>query len=138
MSNLSWKAKAASFKAELASKFPDDWKLPDASLPLPLDVSHLIETSELFDKTELEIISLDVTGLAEIIASRRWTSLQVTMAYAKAANIVHQATNCLMDFFLDEAIARAKWLDDELERTGKPVGVFHGVPVSIKGESSAV
>ena len=127
---------AASIKADLASKFPDEWKLPPASFPLPLDVSHLVEKSELLNAAELKIISLDATGLGEAIASRKWTSVQVTMAYAKAATIVHQATNCLMDFFPDEAIERARWLDGELERTGRPVGVLHGVPVSIKGESS--
>ncbi|CAD6585111.1 MAG: hypothetical protein TREMPRED_004052 [Tremellales sp. Tagirdzhanova-0007] len=134
MTDPSWKAMAASIKADLASKFPDEWKLPPASFPLPLDVSHLVEKSELLNAAELKIISLDATGLGEAIASRKWTSVQVTMAYAKAATIVHQATNCLMDFFPDEAIERARWLDGELERTGRPVGVLHGVPVSIKAQ----
>lgn len=32
----------------------------------------------------------------------------------------------------DEAIARAKEVDDHLERTGKPIGPLHGLPISVK------
>jgi amidase len=32
----------------------------------------------------------------------------------------------------DEAIARAKQLDEHLEKTGKPMGPLHGLPVSVK------
>ena len=33
---------------------------------------------------------------------------------------------------MDEAIERAKSLDEYLEKNGKPFGPLHGVPVSIK------
>lgn len=32
----------------------------------------------------------------------------------------------------DDAITRAKQLDDHLKQTGKPVGPFHGLPISLK------
>lgn len=32
----------------------------------------------------------------------------------------------------DEAIGRAKQLDEHLERTGKPIGPLHGLPISVK------
>jgi amidase len=38
----------------------------------------------------------------------------------------------LTAFFPDEALARAKELDDILAETGKPVGPLHGLPVGIK------
>lgn len=34
--------------------------------------------------------------------------------------------------FFDEAIERAKSLDAEFKRTGKPAGPLHGLPLSIK------
>ena len=40
--------------------------------------------------------------------------------------------NCLLEIFFDEAIARAKELDEHLGRTGKTVGPLHGLPISIK------
>jgi amidase len=43
-----------------------------------------------------------------------------------------QQTNCLSDVFFEEAIQQAKTLDDHLQRTGKPVGPLHGLPISLK------
>jgi len=105
-----WQAKAAAIKAELAAKFPKEWTTPDSLLPLPLDISHIVEQSKLLDRTELEIIALDATGIRDDIASRKFTSGVVTTAFAKAAAVVHQATNCLVDFFPEEAMERAsRW-----------------------------
>lgn len=36
--------------------------------------------------------------------------------------------------FVDEALERAKELDSHLEKTGKPVGPYHGLPFSIKDQ----
>lgn len=36
--------------------------------------------------------------------------------------------------FVDEALARARELDDHLSRTGSPVGPYHGLPFSIKDQ----
>jgi amidase len=41
-------------------------------------------------------------------------------------------TSCLTEIVFDEAIARAKQLDDHLDRTGKLMGPLHGLPISVK------
>lgn len=41
-------------------------------------------------------------------------------------------TNCLSETCFDRAIATAKALDAHYERTGKPIGPLHGLPVSLK------
>lgn len=41
-------------------------------------------------------------------------------------------TSCLTEIFFDEGIERAKWLDQQLQTTGKVVGPLHGLPVSLK------
>jgi amidase len=52
-------------------------------------------------------------------------------------------TNCLTVTMFDDAIQRAKELDDHFKRTGKTVGPLHGLPISlkdnfnIKGKTSA-
>ncbi|OTA04470.1 hypothetical protein A9Z42_0050770 [Trichoderma parareesei] len=34
----------------------------------------------------------------------------------------------------EEAITRAKWLDAEYKKRGKPVGPLHGLPISVKDQ----
>jgi amidase len=43
-------------------------------------------------------------------------------------------TNCLTEIFVDRALARAKELDEHLEKTGKVVGPLHGLPISLKDQ----
>jgi amidase len=126
----SWEERAAEFKAELAAKIPPKWVIEQRS---STNVSYITATSGLLDARELEIIQHDASALAKAIARKAYTATEVAVAYAKAGAVVQQATNCVMDFDLETALERAKWLDAELERTGKPVGPFHGVPISIKG-----
>lgn len=111
---------------------PAPYHLPKSTLPLPKNVSGLVSSSGILDEKELEIINLSATQLRDAIASKQYSAVQVTKAYCKAAAIAQQATNCLTMLFEDEALERAKWLDDQLEQTGKVVGPMHGVPASIK------
>ena len=41
-------------------------------------------------------------------------------------------TNCLIEFFPQEALSTAAALDEHLAKTGEPVGALHGLPVCIK------
>jgi Asp-tRNA(Asn)/Glu-tRNA(Gln) amidotransferase A subunit family amidase len=75
--------------------------------------------------------------LAEHIANRTYSAVRVVQAYARTAAIAQQATNCLTDYFVDEAVERATWLDEEMERRGGVVGPLHGVVISVKGECDA-
>ncbi len=43
-------------------------------------------------------------------------------------------TNCALEFFPELALARAKELDDILQKTGKTVGPLHGLPISLKDQ----
>jgi amidase len=43
-----------------------------------------------------------------------------------------EQTNCLTEILFPEALARAQFLDDHLEKTGKTVGPLHGLPISMK------
>lgn len=48
------------------------------------------------------------------------------------AAIAHQLTRCLTEPLFYRALQRARDLDNHLQRTGKPVGPLHGLPVSVK------
>jgi Asp-tRNA(Asn)/Glu-tRNA(Gln) amidotransferase A subunit family amidase len=66
------------------------------------------------------------------LAQGQLTAEQVIKAYLKRAGIAHQLTNCATEFLGKEAIDRAKYLDEELKRRGKPIGPLHGLPISVK------
>jgi amidase len=127
----SWKDKAAAAAAARDKGIPDGWRLP-ASDPLPIDSTILLASSGILTKAELVIIDQGAAQLATAIRLGKLTSEQVTIAYCKAAAIALQATNCLVELFVDEALARARELDAHFARTGEVVGPLHGVPVSIK------
>lgn len=129
----SWEERAGAFKADFAAKIPAKWVIEPPSSTKVVDITA---TSGLLDARELNIIQHDASSLAKAIARKAYTAVEVTMAFAKAGAVVHQVTNCVMDFDLNTALERANWLDAELERTGKTVGPFHGVPISIKGGSN--
>jgi amidase len=117
-------------QAVLLAKYVD-WhpQLPSDTNPVSdlLSLLHAKLTDE-----ERSIVALDATAIVDQIASRKWTSVQVFTAFAKAAVAAHLWTNCLTEIFIEEGLARAKELDDVLEKTGQVVGPLHGLPVSIK------
>ncbi|BEJ11455.1 hypothetical protein CspHIS471_0108770 [Cutaneotrichosporon sp. HIS471] len=125
-----WKTRADAYKAKVLASIPEAWRLK--SKPASKDVRFVAETSGILTPDEVKLLARDATQLAADIAARKFTAVQVVTAYCKSAAVAHQTTNCIMDFFPEEALARAKWLDDELERTGKTVGALHGVPISVK------
>ena len=60
------------------------------------------------------------------MASGDLTSVEVTTAFCKRAAIAQQLTNCLTEIFFYEGIARARELDAEFKKSGKPVGPVRG------------
>jgi amidase len=48
-------------------------------------------------------------------------------------NLLEQ-NNCLHEIFFQEALSRAAELDRYLSEHGRPVGVLHGLPVSLKDQ----
>lgn len=59
------------------------------------------------------------------IASQELTAVQVTTAFTKRTMIAHQLSNCLTEWFLDDAIDQARALDAHLSTPGQTVGPLH-------------
>ncbi|TVY48476.1 putative amidase [Lachnellula occidentalis] len=128
-----WKPIARRKQAERESRIPQEWRLSSPPPSSTLDVRSIPRTSGILSSKELEITEThDATSLAQAIRSGSLTAEQVAIAFCKRAAIAQQVCNCLTEIFFDDAIARAKSLDREYKKTGKTVGLLHGVPISLK------
>lgn len=103
---------------------------PDSSV---LDVTHIPRQCGLLSDDEINITeNYTATQLVNLLASGKLSAEQVTIAFLKRAGIAHQLTNCATEFLCQEAIDRAKYLDEEFKRRGGPIGPLHGLPISLK------
>lgn len=128
-----WRDIAARKKAEQLGRIPEAWRLPDST---DLDKSNILQIprqSGILSDIELQITEeYDATELVDELANGNLTSEAVATAFCKRAAIAQQLTNCLTEILFDDAIARAKELDAHFDRTGKPFGPLHGLPISLK------
>lgn len=112
---------------------PREYLLPEAALKnLPLNLTTVPRDSGHFTTSELQIIESAPEDILLNIREKKWTSVAVTQAFCKAAIVAQQLTNCLTEILFPEALARAKFLDEHLEKTGEPIGPLHGLPISMK------
>ncbi|KAI6808516.1 amidase, partial [Hortaea werneckii] len=130
-----WQAIAARKQRERADRIPSQWKLPPAHMPAESRTNVLSVPREcgLLSQQELNITeNSDASALVSALSSGQLKAVDVTTAFCKRAAIAHQLTNCLTEIFFDDAIARAKQLDDEMAKSGSPTGPLHGLPISLK------
>ena len=129
-----YEQKRAANQQRLADSIPIELRLPQHIIDsAPKNVTEIPRECGLLTERELQITEdYDAVALAEALAQKTYTAVEVATAFCKRAVIAHQLTCCLTDFFMDEALARAKQLDDHLAATGCTVGPLHGVPTSIK------
>ena len=99
---------------------------------LPNNLTEYALKSGYYTTDELEIIQSEAEDILEKVANRIWTALEVTEAFCKASAYAQELTNCLTEVLYAEALERAKYLDDYLEKNGKTIGPLHGLPISLK------
>lgn len=128
-----WQSVAERKQKERSSRIPKPWLLPpsiDRNRANALDVPR---ECGILTRDELRLTEqFDATALLAGLLSGLLTSADVVTAFCKRAAIAQQLTNCLTEIFFEDAIARAKELDDYLVREGKPIGPLHGIPISVK------
>ncbi|OJJ08759.1 hypothetical protein ASPVEDRAFT_145195 [Aspergillus versicolor CBS 583.65] len=140
----SWEKKAEAKRAQAAAKIPQDWQLPASILEAASQDSNqsvlaVPRTCGLLTDRELDITeAYDATALVEQLARREFTSQEVTTAFAKRAAIAQKLTSCLTETLFEEALERARQLDEHIEKTGQVVGPLHGLPISMKDSFSFI
>ncbi|KAI7152552.1 amidase [Hortaea werneckii] len=130
-----WQDIAARKQRERADRIPSQWKLSSAHIPGESRTIVLSVPREcgLLSEQELNITeNYDASALVSALASGKLKAVDVTTAFCKRAAIAHQLTNCLTEIFFDDAIARARHLDEEVAKSGSPTGPLHGLPISLK------
>ncbi|OJI97857.1 hypothetical protein ASPVEDRAFT_126300 [Aspergillus versicolor CBS 583.65] len=112
---------------------PSSWRLPQSTVASDATTLETIRNCGILSAKELEWTDIDdITELLRLLASREVSSVQLTTAFCKRAAVAQQMTGCLTEIFFDRGLERAKFLDEELKRTGRTSGPLHGLPVSVK------
>ncbi|KAJ9150875.1 Amidase [Pleurostoma richardsiae] len=129
-----YEALKSSIVQEFVQKVPEEYYIPQHFVDSPpKDVTGIPRQCGILTEEELEITEkYDAVALADAIRSRKFTAVAVATAFSKRAIIAHQVSCCLVEWFMDEAVQRAKELDAYQAATGKTVGPLHGVPISLK------
>ncbi|OMP84979.1 Acetamidase [Diplodia seriata] len=133
-----WHGLAAKKRATNLTKIPQEWHLPrdllkDIHDESKISVLDVPRSCGLLTADELSITEdFDATGLSEQLSTGALKACDVAKAFCKRAAIAHQLTNCLTEIFFDQALERAKELDEYYTREKKPLGPLHGIPISLK------
>ncbi|KAK4450350.1 amidase signature domain-containing protein [Podospora aff. communis PSN243] len=131
-----WREIVAQKLQEDDAKIPPQWRLsPDVISSARLRkriAGDFIES--LLDRETRRITSTDALDLVAAMKHGSLTAVVVVTAYCKRAAYAHQLSNILLEIGFDEALARAKELDDYFNEHGKLVGPLHGLPVTLKDQ----
>ncbi|EME48790.1 hypothetical protein DOTSEDRAFT_58092 [Dothistroma septosporum NZE10] len=131
---MDWK-KAAKDKADsVLNLIPQAWRLPKIpSAAEQRDVTGAY-IHQYLDKREIEITETDAIGIVQKTTTGAWTAVEVAKAFCHRAAIAHQLISCLHEIFFDQAIQEAEQLDKYYQEHKKPIGLLHGLPVSLKDQ----
>ncbi|KAL8730858.1 MAG: hypothetical protein Q9166_003785 [cf. Caloplaca sp. 2 TL-2023] len=131
MATSSWKDVAATAqKLRDASISRIDPPVPDVPQDLPLNVTNI--PKQLLTIDEVLITETAPETLITSLATGKLPSIAVVNAFLRRAGLAQKLTNCITEVLPEEALSRAKYLDDYFDRHKTPIGPLHGLPISVK------
>ena len=93
----------------------------------------MIESCGVLGTLEFEITNTqDARELQQRILGRQWTCESVVVAFRKRAALAQQLKGCLKNYCSTEPSHMQSRLMSTMRAVGKPVGPFHGIPLSLK------
>ncbi|KAH8649195.1 amidase [Xylariales sp. PMI_506] len=122
-------------RAARDQKIPAAWRINTEEYSSRSNVLDVPSTCGVLNSRELHITSdHDAVDLVAKLRSGEFSAEEVTIAFCKRAAVAQQLTNCLTEIFFDDAISRARSLDQQrlAADPAKPLGPLHGLPISLK------
>lgn len=130
----SWQDRVADKKSRILAFIPKEFDHPELTHSLEDTASVQDIPQKYLSTKELEITVLDASSLMVAIREKKYTSVEVLNAFIHRAVIAHRLLHCCLALPYDLALARAKQLDEHLEKTGETAGPLHGLPISVKDQ----
>lgn len=128
-----WKAVAAQARRQRDEKIRAwDALFASRASPKTANVRSIPVTSGELSPREIALTETLPSHLVEALATGQLKAEELLRAFIKRAIIAQHLTNPLTEIMFDWGLKRAQALDEQLRQTGKPVGPFHGLPISLK------
>ncbi|CAK7210481.1 hypothetical protein SCUCBS95973_000798 [Sporothrix curviconia] len=132
----SWQSIVAAKQAEQFSRIPEAWRLTPEMLPAEgtIDLRPTASTCGILSERELLITgeTYDATSLADEVAKGTYSATETITAFCKRAAVGQQLCSFMTEICFNEAIEKAKKLDEHYRATGKTVGPLHGLAITFK------
>ncbi|KAG9855256.1 amidase, partial [Aureobasidium melanogenum] len=111
----------------------NEWKI-SKKLAVGNNVLEVPKTCGILTDREISITEEnDAVDIVDKLRQQEYTAEEVTVAFCKRAAIAQQLINCLTEIFFEEAIERARQLDQERAADpSAPWKPLHGLPISLK------